>query len=143
MRQAYANSPFAQLDTDNASKTDREFMERMEKVMEEHISDSDFDVNRLAEEMYMSRTNLNRKIKGIYNLTPNNFIKVERLKRAAQLLKTGSCQINEVSYMVGFSSPSYFSQCFTKQFGLLPKDFVSTKAPGTDASKVDRGGYKE
>ena len=55
----------------------------------------------------------------------SNYIKVERLKRAAQLLKMGDSKVSEVCYIVGFNSPSYFSQCFYKQFGLLPKDFVS------------------
>ena len=49
---------------------------------------------------------------------------LERLKKAAQLLKEGKCGIVEIAYMVGFSSPSYFSSCFKKQFGVLPKDFV-------------------
>ncbi|MBQ8487736.1 MAG: helix-turn-helix transcriptional regulator [Prevotella sp.] len=92
--------------------------------MEEHLADSDFDINALASEMFMSRTNLNRKMRGMFDLTPNNYIKVERLKRAAQLLKQGDTKVNEVCYRVGFSSPSYFTQCFQKQFGLLPKDFI-------------------
>ena len=77
--------------------------------------------------MFMSRTNLNRKIRGVFNLTPNNYIKIERLKRAAVLLKSGGSKVSEVCYVVGFSSPSYFSQCFYKQFGLLPKDFVANQ----------------
>ena len=92
--------------------------------MADHLTDSDFDINEMARLLFMSRTNLNRKMRGLFNLTPNNYIKVERLKRAAQLLKQGNSRINEVCYMVGFSSPSYFTQCFQKQFGLLPKDFI-------------------
>ena len=124
MRYAYASSPFAQLDATAVSHADEEFVERLQKVVNENLSDSDFDITSLSEQMFMSRTNLNRKIKGIYNLTPNNYIKLERLKRAAQMLKTNQYKINEVSYMVGFTSPSYFTQCFYKQFGLLPKDFI-------------------
>ena len=92
--------------------------------MSDNLADSEFDISRLSEEMGMSRTNLNRKIKGMFNLTPSNYIKVERLKRAAQLMKAGNNRINEVSYLVGFRSPSYFTQCFQRQFGLLPKDFI-------------------
>ena len=125
MRQAYANSPFVQSNAVTISHADEEFVKRLEKVVSEHLSDKDFDIALLASEMFMSRTSLNRKMRGIFQLTPNNYIKVERLKRAAQLLKTGDCKVSEVCYIVGFSSPSYFSQCFYKQFGLLPKDFVS------------------
>ena len=100
-------------------------MPRLEKVMADNLSDSDFDINAMASQMFMSRTNLNRKMRGMFNLTPNNYIKVERLKRAAHLLKQGDTKVNEVCYRVGFSSPSYFTQCFQKQFGLLPKDFIS------------------
>ena len=57
-------------------------------------------------------------------MTPNEYIRVERLKRAAQLMKEGKDRVTEVCYAVGFSSPSYFAKCFQKQFGVLPKDFV-------------------
>jgi AraC-like DNA-binding protein len=49
------------------------------------------------------------------------------LKKAAQLLKEGNCKINEVCYMVGFNTPSYFAKCFQKQYGMLPKDFAGDK----------------
>lgn len=124
IKQAYATSPFLLQETVSISKTDKEFMQRLDEVMADHLTDSDFDINEMARLLFMSRTNLNRKMRGLFNLTPNNYIKVERLKRAAQLLKQGNSRINEVCYMVGFSSPSYFTQCFQKQFGLLPKDFI-------------------
>ena len=124
MRRLYAASPFAQLDASAVSKADEQFVSNLQKVVSDNLADSEFDISRLSEEMGMSRTNLNRKIKGMFNLTPSNYIKVERLKRAAQLMKAGNNRINEVSYLVGFSSPSYFTQCFQRQFGLLPKDFI-------------------
>ena len=104
---------------------DEEFVRKLEKAVAENLTDSDFGITQLADIMCMSRTNLNRKIKGIFDLTPNNYIKIERLKKAAQLMKEEDVKVNEVCYMVGFSSPSYFTQCFQKQFGLLPKDFIS------------------
>lgn len=72
----------------------------------------------------MSRASFYRKIKGFLNLTPNEYIKVERLKKAAQLLREKEYKVSEVCYMVGFSSPSYFSRCFQQQFGVSPKDFI-------------------
>ncbi len=121
---AYAQSPFTPSETVTISRVDEEFMERLEKVMEKNLGNSDFGITEMASEMFMSRTGLNRKIRGIFNLTPNNYIKIERLKRAAYLMKTKDYKVNEVCYMVGFTSPSYFTQCFYKQFGLLPKEFI-------------------
>ena len=57
-------------------------------------------------------------------MTPNDYLRLERLKKAAQLLQEGKYRINEICYMVGFSSPSYFAKCFQKQFGVLPKDLM-------------------
>ena len=127
IRKAYMSSPFAPLDTTTASKADEDFVARLQQVVSDNLANSDFDIAQLADLMFMSRTNLNRKIRGVFNLTPNNYIKIERLKRAAVLLKSGGSKVSEVCYVVGFSSPSYFSQCFYKQFGLLPKDFVANQ----------------
>lgn len=124
LKNAYATSPFTRKETVAISKADTEFMKRLEKVVSENLIDSDFGITQLASQMFMSRTNLNRKIRGTFNLTPNDYIKVERLKRAAQLMREGDYKVNEVCYQVGFTSPSYFTQCFKKQFGLLPKDFI-------------------
>ena len=106
------------------SKADAEFLKRLREVMDKNMANSDLNVDKMAFEMNMSRTNLNRKIRGTLNLSTNDYIKVERLKRAARLLKEGHLKINEVCYTVGFSTPSYFTKCFYKQFGLLPKEFM-------------------
>ena len=72
----------------------------------------------------MSRSNFYRKIKGVLDLTPNEYLRIERLKRAAQLLKDGENRVNEICYMVGFNSPSYFSKCFQAEFGKTPKQYM-------------------
>ncbi|MDR0691661.1 MAG: helix-turn-helix transcriptional regulator, partial [Prevotellaceae bacterium] len=76
----------------------------------------------LADELHISRSSLHRKIKGISELTPNDFIQLVRLKKAAELLQEGACRINEICFSVGFGSSSYFSKCFKKQFGTSPKE---------------------
>ncbi len=73
----------------------------------------------IVDSLNMSRSNFYRKIKGVLDLSPNEYLRLERLKRAAQLLKEGNGRVNEICYMVGFNSPSYFSKCFQKQFGVL------------------------
>jgi AraC-like DNA-binding protein len=127
VHKTFLKSPFASFDKLEVSKADEEFVNHLDKVISDKIEDSDFSIDQLAQEMAMSRTSLNKKIRGIFNITPNNYIKLNRLKKAAHLLKTGDCKINEVCYLVGFTSPSYFTQCFYKQFGLLPKDFVNSE----------------
>lgn len=91
--------------------------------MYDNLSNSDFIIENIAEQFNMSRASLYRKIKGILDLTPSEYIRVERLKKAAQLLKEKTYKVNEICYMVGFNSPSYFARCFQQQFGILPKDF--------------------
>lgn len=134
IKKAYATSPFTPQESVSISKADEAFIKRLKEVVAEHLKDSDFGITELASHMCMSRTNLNRKIRGTFNLTPNNYIKIERLKLAAQLMKEGNVKVNEVCYTVGFSSPSYFTQCFQKQFGLLPKDFITGATEGGEAS---------
>ena len=74
--------------------------------------------------MAISRSNLQRKLKGLTGMPPNDYIRLIRLKTAGELLREGEYRINEVCYIVGFNNPSYFARCFQKQFGILPKDYV-------------------
>ena len=79
---------------------------------------------KMAEEMAISRSNLQRKLKGLTGMPPNDYIRLIRLKTAGELLREGEYRINEVCFIVGFNNPSYFARCFQKQFGILPKDYV-------------------
>ena len=74
----------------------------------------------------MSRANFYRKIRGVLDISPNDYLKMERLRKAAKLLAERDLSISEVSYMVGFGSPSYFAKCFHSQFGIQPKGFASS-----------------
>ena len=85
------------------------------------------NVNFLADKLNISRSGLFAKMKALADVTPNEMIQIVRLKRAAQLLKEGQYTVSEVGYIVGFSNPSYFSKCFTKQFGIRPGDFMLHK----------------
>jgi AraC-like DNA-binding protein len=75
--------------------------------------------------MNISSSGLFAKIKQISGVTPNRLILSMRLKKAAELLSEGKYRVNEVCYRVGFNNPSYFAKCFRKQFGKLPKEFIS------------------
>lgn len=123
LRASFANSPFVQTNTMAMTKADEAFLKSLKEVIMDNMQNPDFSLDDMANLLNMSRSSLNRKIKGVLDMTPNDYIRLERLKRAAQLLKEGECKINEICYMVGFNTPSYFTKCFLKQFGNLPKDF--------------------
>jgi AraC-like DNA-binding protein len=105
------------------TKSDEEFIRKLHVIVQENLDNTEFVVENMAEQFNMSRASFYRKIKGILDLTPIEYIKVERLKKAAQLLREKNHKVNEICYMVGFNSPSYFTKCFQQQFDVLPKDF--------------------
>lgn len=125
LRQTFAKSPFVAVNTMALTKADEEFIKKLNDIIQSNLDNPDFTTDDMADNMNMSRSNFYRKIKGVLDLTPNECLRIERLKRAAQLLKEGECRVTEVCYAVGFNSPSYFAKCFLKQFGVLPKDFVA------------------
>ena len=90
----------------------------------ENMSDEDFSIDSLSSQFAISRSNLHKKIKNITGMTPNDYIKLIRLNESARMLSTGKYKINEVCFLVGFNTPSYFSKCFFEQFKKLPKDFI-------------------
>lgn len=124
IRSAFASMPLVKAGSIALNKSDEIFLNKVTEVILKNISDTDFRVDQLAEALSMSRSSLLRKITGISEFSPNEFIKIVRLKRAAELLQENDYSVNEVSYLVGFSYPSYFAKSFHKQFGILPKDFA-------------------
>lgn len=123
LRDTFMKNPFIGAVTIALTKSDEKFINKLNDVVQRNLSDSDFNVEDMAEQFNMSRASFYRKIKGVLDLTPNEYIRVERLKKSAQLLKQKDYKVNEICYMVGFNSPSYFAKCFQQQFGILPKDF--------------------
>jgi len=108
------------------NEVDNELLEKMNTIIEENINNSQLSVNFVAEQLGISRSGLFAKIKSLADVTPNEMIQIVRLKKAATLLAGNKYRVNEVCYMVGFSSPSYFTKCFQKQFGVKPAEYVST-----------------
>ncbi|MFC5283515.1 two-component regulator propeller domain-containing protein [Pedobacter alpinus] len=103
--------------------SDEEFLSKVLKLLEENISNSEFNVNGFAAEIGMSTPVFYKKIKALTGLTVNNFVKSMRLKRAAQLIKQNAGNLSEIAYMVGFNDPKYFSKEFRKQFGKNPSEY--------------------
>ena len=123
LRKSFLNNPFTGATTIALTKLDNEFIKKLNTLVQENISESDFNVENMAEHFNMSRASFYRKVKGVLDLTPNEYIRVERLKKAALLLREEDFKVNEVCYMVGFNSPSYFTKCFQQHFNILPKEF--------------------
>lgn len=124
LRKAFAHSPFVEAGSMALTKADEVFLQKLNGIVVDNLSNPDFSLDEMASLLNMSRSSLSRKIKGLLDMTPGDYIRLERLKRAAQLLKEGTYKINEICYMTGFNTPSYFTKVFQRQFGVLPKDFV-------------------
>ncbi len=103
------------------------FLNRISGIILDRMGESLISVEELAETMNVSHSSLQRKIKGLTGLSPIEFIRNVKLKKAAELLASGQYRVNEVCYAVGFNKPAYFSACFKKQFGVLPKNYVKGK----------------
>ena len=114
---------------------DEQLLQKALKLIEEHIDNSEYNVEQLSTDMGMSRMNLYRKLQAITGQTPTEFIRTIRLKRAAQLLQDGKLNVSEVADRVGFSSSSYFTKCFKEQFGVLPTQYSETDESGKTDEK--------
>lgn len=125
LRKTFALSPFVPAHTMALTKADDEFMKKLNAIIQSNLHNTEFCMEDMADALNMSRSSFYRKIKGVLDLSPNEYLRIERLKQAAQLLKEGESRVTEICYRVGFNSPSYFAKCFQKQFGVLPKDFMS------------------
>lgn len=123
IKEAYQHSPESTISELSHSKADEEFLNKLVEKIHQHLNEDELNVDSLAQMMNMSRATLYRKLKNISELTPNEFIRLIRLKKAAELLKQKEYRINEIIYIIGFSSVSYFCKCFQKQFGVSPKEY--------------------
>lgn len=123
-RQNFITSPLAPFKSVALNKTDEEFIKKLNSVVMENISENDLSVEKIAAIMGISVSTLYRKVKALTDLNSVEYIRLARLKKAAELLSERNYRINEVSYLVGFSSPSYFATSFQKQFGVSPSQFI-------------------
>lgn len=106
---------------------DKGFVEKFKTLIEENLSNPELNVEELGRNMGMSRVQLYRKIKSLTNYAPNELLRIARLKRAASLLSSSEMTIAEITYEVGFTSPSYFTKCYKEYFRELPTEFLKRK----------------
>lgn len=102
-------------------------MERVMKYMNEHLTDPDLNVEKLTEDVGISRAQLHRKLKEIAGVSAGEFIRNLRLEQAARLIEEGQINITQVAYSVGFSNQTHFSTVFKKHYGMSPSEYAETK----------------
>lgn len=124
MQEHYSNTLEVDPEKITFNEMDKEFLEKAKKIVEENMDNMDFSVDDFCKEMGMSRSNLHLKMKAITGESTIEFIKKIRFNEACNLLKDGRYSIAEISTIVGFNTPSYFTTSFKKYFGILPTDYV-------------------
>lgn len=122
--QQFISKPLTHYNSVTASKVDQEYMDKIHDFIMKHISEPDLNIENLTMQIGTSKSSLYRKLKANTGLSINEYIRLCRLKQAAELLSSQKYKINEVAFMTGFSSPSYFATCFLKQFNITPSEFV-------------------
>ena len=106
---------------------DEQFMQKVMEFMEEQMDNAELTIDEFAEKLMLSRTIFYRKLKSIIGLTPVDFIREIRIKRAVQLIDSGEYNFSQVAYMTGFNDPKYFSKCFKKVIGITPSEYKEKK----------------
>ena len=108
-----------------AESQDEKFLSNIIRLIEDHLSDADLNVNALCELSGISNKQIYRKIKQLTGMSPVEYINSIRMKKAAMLLQQKKFTVAEVMYMVGFSNHSYFSKCFQAEFGKTPRQYLN------------------
>ncbi len=106
------------------NSVDEKFILRLQKALDENVSNSDYSADDFAKDAQMSRMQLHRKLKTLFGVSATEFLRNERLKIAAELLKKGNGNISDVAYAVGFNDVSYFSKCFREMYQCTPSDYI-------------------
>jgi AraC-like DNA-binding protein len=115
------------LGKEKTTSLDNEFIQKVLHYINENISDSQMSVELLSSKIFLSRSQLYRKIKTLTGVSANEFVRNVRLEKAKQLIEQGNSNINEISYKVGFTSPSYFTKCYKIKYGHLPTQEKKSK----------------
>lgn len=106
------------------TKVDEDFLLKIHHFIEDNISDTQLSVEMIAREVGMGRSSFYQKVKSLSAMTPNELIRIIRLKKAKCFFDAGESCISDICFRVGFSSPSYFGKCFQQEYGLTPSDYT-------------------
>jgi len=124
LKERFSGDVESNVDVLTHSPVDEEFMSKLTAIIDKNINESELSGQLLCSELGISSSTLYRKLKELTDLSPNEFIRTIRLKRSVALLQSKRNSVAEVSYMLGFNDPYYFSRCFKKQFGYPPSNLL-------------------
>ncbi|WP_350285777.1 response regulator [uncultured Croceitalea sp.] len=130
IQQKFSQQVFLKPNEVELTSIDAQLLQRIQDILDEHLTNPDFGATLFSDEIGLSRMHLHRKLKALTGFSTTEFIRNQRLKMAAQLLKDGGVNISEVGYTVGFNQPAYFSTCFKQYFGCSPSEYTSLDKRG-------------
>ncbi|TZF86104.1 response regulator (plasmid) [Pedobacter sp. BS3] len=133
LKEYYSNTKEVVPENITFNTLDEEFIREAITIIENHITESDFSVDKFSREIGMSRSNLYLKLKAITGESATDFIKRIRFKKAVELLESRRYTISQVAYMSGFNSPSYFSTCFKQYYDCMPTEYLARKKADGEA----------
>ena len=111
----------------NLNKLDQEFLDKVTAIIEENLSMEKMDVAFIADKMCMSHSTLYRKIKGLTEMSVNEYVRKIKMKKGMELINEGKYSLAEISDLTGFSSVAYFRQCFKDEYGMAPTEYLKRK----------------
>ena len=123
IKEFFFKNPTSQIQQIGQNQSDKEFLMKIEEIIIQNLENPQFNVDKMADILCMSRPTLYRKINVVSSLSPNELINLTRLRKAAEMLTQGNHKIYEISNLLGYSSAQHFSRNFQKQFGLSPSEF--------------------
>lgn len=124
LREKFSKDPHAVRPAICTTDKDKEFADKLAETLTSHLSDPDFSIDDFASMMGLGRTVFYRKVKGVTGYSPNEYIRIMRMKKAVELLSEGKYTVSEVAYQIGMNDPFYFSKCFKAQFGVPPSSYL-------------------
>ena len=113
-------------DAMQVSEADHRMMQRVTAYVEEHLGDAEIGVVQMAEAAAMSRSVLQRKMKSLMGVTPGEFLRQARIRKACQLLRSTALTVSDVAFQCGFTDPKYFSRSFRQSMGTSPTDYKNS-----------------
>ncbi|MDR3119174.1 MAG: response regulator [Mediterranea sp.] len=127
LKEKFSEEPGIMRSAIYASERDKEFVDRLHQILIKNLGNAHFSVDEFVSLMNIGRTVFYKKVKGVTGYSPNEYLRIMRMKKAAELLLSGNLTVSEVSYKVGIDDPFYFSKCFKAQFGVAPSIYQKGK----------------
>ncbi|MCB0686117.1 MAG: response regulator [Saprospiraceae bacterium] len=124
LQQRYSQLPLPEPSTEPTLELEDKFIHDLNKLLSDHLSDEEYDIQQICRDMHISRSQLHKKLKALTGLPTSHYIRNYKLTVAESLLKNPELNISEVSYQVGFRSPKYFTRLFKEKNGLTPSEWV-------------------